>query len=47
MEVYLYLRRHFPPGTAALLLGTWWGFLVFLVFIGLSALGTDLRYANL
>lgn len=47
MTLYLYLRRHFPPLAAALILGSWWGFLLFLAFIGLSALGTDLRYENL
>ncbi len=47
MKTYLYLCRHFPPVAAALLTGSWWGALIFLAFIGLSALGNDLRYANL
>lgn len=47
MKVYTYLRKHFPPLPAALLTAGWFGLLLFLAFIGLSALGTDLRYANL
>ena len=47
MKLYEYLRQHFAPLPAAVILGTWWGLLIFLAFMGLAALGTDLRYANL
>ncbi len=47
MRLYSFLRTWFSPKDAAILTGMWYAILIFLVFLGLSQEGADLRYANL
>ncbi len=46
MKLYSFLRQRFSPGDAAILTGAWYALLLFLVFLGLSQQGVDLRYAH-
>ena len=47
MKIYNFLRRYLNPTDAAVLVGVWYAILIFLIFIGLSQIGSDFRYANL
>ena len=47
MKLYSFLRQYFSPSDSAILVGLWYAVLLFLIFIGTSQIGTDLRYANL
>lgn len=47
MKLYSLLRRKLSPRAAAFVTGAWYAVLLFLIFIGLSQQGIDLRYANL
>jgi hypothetical protein len=47
MKFYSFLRQYLNPSDSAIIVGLWYALLIFLVFIGLSQIGTDLRYANL
>jgi hypothetical protein len=47
MKLYCFLRQYLNPTDASILVGVWYAFLIFLIFIGLSQIGTDFRYANL
>lgn len=47
MQIYGFLLNHLKPKNAAAIAGLVYAALMFLIFLGLSAEGGDLRYANL
>lgn len=47
MKLYNFLRRYMGPSDSAMLVGVWYAVLLFLIFLGLSQIGSDFRYANL
>lgn len=47
VKIYSFLRQYLKPSDAAVFVGVWYALLLFLIFLGLSEAGTDLRYANL
>lgn len=47
MKLYSFLRQYIKPSDAAMVVGMWYAILLFLIFIGLSQIGADLRYANI
>lgn len=47
MELYSFLRQWLRPGSATMVMALWYGVLITLVFLGLSQVGIDLRYANM
>lgn len=47
MKLYIWIRQFLPPRPASVVVGLWYGFLIYLIFLGLFVEGADLRYANL
>jgi hypothetical protein len=47
MKLYSILRQWLSPRDAAMTVALWYAALLFLVFLGMSQYGIDLRYANM
>lgn len=47
MKLYSILRRWLSRRDATILVSLWYAVLLYLVFVGMSQFGIDLRYANM
>lgn len=47
MKLYSILRQFLSRRDATILMALWYAILLFLVFVGMSQFGIDLRYANM